>query len=332
MWCEPGRTAGESRTLDLPLVKPTRRVLVGFNKGLLFQLSYGGRSDVRTDVVPRKRYRIPYQRRVGSSLAEGRRWASARSVGTPRPLKFGHGRCRRRTEASRDGNAPLEGFQRVPADQPPRGLLRASGFRLVRAGCPRAPRLGTVRPSGGRASAFPVSRRLEPSGNAARPAEERRGGPPVPNEPEAPGIEIALGRFPMKTTRAPKLQKVPVYEVRLVKARRCLRVAEPTVSDPELAARVLHAMLGLTDREHFAALFLSGNHQVTGAHVVAIGGQHGIGTIEARTVFRAAIAACAAGLIVSHNHPSGVMQTVGVCRPDVVYGSTTRPRRGARSA
>ena len=96
-----------------------------------------------------------------------------------------------------------------------------------------------------------------------------------------------------------------MYEVRLVKARRALRLAESTVTDAELAARTLHALIGLTDREHFAALFLSGVHQVTGAHVVAIGGQHGIGTIEARTVFRAAIAACASGLVVGHNHPSG---------------------------
>jgi DNA repair protein RadC len=107
------------------------------------------------------------------------------------------------------------------------------------------------------------------------------------------------------TTRRATLQKVPVYEVRLVQARRSLKLAEATVSDAELAGRTMHAMLGLTDREHFAALFLNGVHQVTGAHVIAIGGQHGIGTIEARTVFRAAIAACASGVILGHNHPSG---------------------------
>jgi DNA repair protein RadC len=64
-------------------------------------------------------------------------------------------------------------------------------------------------------------------------------------------------------------------------------------------------MLGLTDREHFAALFLDGHHHVTGANVIAVGGQHHIGTIEPRTVFRAAISACASGVILGHNHPSG---------------------------
>ncbi len=103
----------------------------------------------------------------------------------------------------------------------------------------------------------------------------------------------------------PTLQKIPVYEVRLVQARRSLKLAEPTVSDANLAAKTLHCMLGLTDREHFAALFVNGMHAITGAHVVAIGAQQGIGTIEPRTVFRAAIAACAAAIIVGHNHPSG---------------------------
>jgi DNA repair protein RadC len=107
------------------------------------------------------------------------------------------------------------------------------------------------------------------------------------------------------TSRKPTLQKIPIYEIRLVQARRPLRLAEATVPDAEYAGRTMHAMLGLTDREHFAALFLDGRHRITGAHVIAIGGQHGIGTIEPRTVFRAAIAACASGLVLGHNHPSG---------------------------
>ncbi len=109
----------------------------------------------------------------------------------------------------------------------------------------------------------------------------------------------------METPRKLPLTKIPVYEIRLVQSRRPLRLAEATVPAAEYASRTMHAMLGLTDREHFAALFVNGNHQITGAHVVAIGGQHGIGTIEARTVFRAAITACASAVLLGHNHPSG---------------------------
>jgi DNA repair protein RadC len=105
-------------------------------------------------------------------------------------------------------------------------------------------------------------------------------------------------------TKVP-LTKIPVYEVRLVKSRRPLRLAESIVPHAGVAAWTMHTLLGLTDREHFAALFINGNHHVCGAHVVAVGGQHGIGQIEPRTVFRAAIAACASALILGHNHPSG---------------------------
>jgi DNA repair protein RadC len=101
------------------------------------------------------------------------------------------------------------------------------------------------------------------------------------------------------------LQKIPIYEVRLVQARRSLRLAESVLPHAGMAAWTMHNMLGLTDREHFAALFLNGKHTVTGANVIAVGGQHGIGTIEPSTVFRAAIAACASAVILGHNHPSG---------------------------
>jgi len=107
------------------------------------------------------------------------------------------------------------------------------------------------------------------------------------------------------TTPRPSLQNIPVYRIKLVQDRRPLRLAEAALPDAEYAGRTMHALLGLTDREHFACLFLNGHHRITGAHVIAIGGQHGIGTIEPRTVFRAAIAACASALILGHNHPSG---------------------------
>jgi DNA repair protein RadC len=109
----------------------------------------------------------------------------------------------------------------------------------------------------------------------------------------------------MEPAAKPRLTKIPVYDIRLVQSRRPLRLAEPTLSDADRAGRTMHALLGLTDREHFAALFVNGSHHITGAHLIAIGGQHGIGTIEPRTVFRAAITACASAIILGHNHPSG---------------------------
>jgi DNA repair protein RadC len=99
--------------------------------------------------------------------------------------------------------------------------------------------------------------------------------------------------------------KIPVYEVRLIRSRRALRLPEECLPEPRTSARALHALIGLTDREHFACLFVNGRHRVTGAHIAAIGAQHAITSLDARVVLRAALAACATAMIVSHNHPSG---------------------------
>jgi DNA repair protein RadC len=98
---------------------------------------------------------------------------------------------------------------------------------------------------------------------------------------------------------------IPVYEVRLVQSRRPLRLAEECIADGPTSARVLHAFIGLTDREHLACLFVNGHHRVTGAHVVAIGGQHRISDVDVRVILRSALAACASALILGHGHPSG---------------------------
>jgi DNA repair protein RadC len=101
------------------------------------------------------------------------------------------------------------------------------------------------------------------------------------------------------------MHKVPVYDVRLVQSRRPLHLAETRIFDSKTAARAFHALIGMTDREHLAALFVNGNHQIVGAHVIAVGAQHAIGTIDVRVVFRAALLACAAAIVLGHNHPSG---------------------------
>jgi DNA repair protein RadC len=107
------------------------------------------------------------------------------------------------------------------------------------------------------------------------------------------------------SSRKPALQTLKIYDVRLVQSRRSLRLAEATLHDGAYAARALYSLIGLTDREHMMALFVNAMNQVTGAHTIATGGQHGIVGVDSRTVFRAAITACASGLVLGHNHPSG---------------------------
>lgn len=107
------------------------------------------------------------------------------------------------------------------------------------------------------------------------------------------------------TPRRSPMHTVPVYDVRLVKARRPLRLAETHIFDSHVAARALYGLIAMTDREHLAALFVNGTHQITGAHVIAVGAQHSIGAVDIRVVFRAALAACASAIVLGHNHVSG---------------------------
>jgi DNA repair protein RadC len=98
---------------------------------------------------------------------------------------------------------------------------------------------------------------------------------------------------------------IPVYDVRLVASRKPLRLAEDIVPDSRIAARLAHALIGCTDREHLACFYLNGQNRIVGAHIVTIGGQHVMGAVDRRVIFRAALAACASSFVLAHNHPSG---------------------------
>lgn len=101
-----------------------------------------------------------------------------------------------------------------------------------------------------------------------------------------------------------KRYSVPVYGLRLVRERTA-RYGAPTVEHASHAAAVIRAAIGDADREHMVAVFLDGQSNVTGVHVVAIGSVSSIGTITPREVFKAAIVANASAIILGHNHPSG---------------------------
>jgi DNA repair protein RadC len=101
-----------------------------------------------------------------------------------------------------------------------------------------------------------------------------------------------------------KKPSIPIYTLRLVKGR-SLALREPTASYGAQAARALQDLIGLTDREHLALLFLNARHAIVGAHIAAIGGASSIPGIEPRTLLRAAVVSCAAAIVIGHNHPSG---------------------------
>lgn len=104
------------------------------------------------------------------------------------------------------------------------------------------------------------------------------------------------------TYESPSLASVPVCRVQLVRER--TRVLRATIETVEDAAEALAEHLAHEDREHFAILMLDAKNHLLGIHTVAIGVLTGA-LVAPREVFKAAILANAASIIVGHNHPSG---------------------------
>lgn len=72
-------------------------------------------------------------------------------------------------------------------------------------------------------------------------------------------------------------------------------------------AELLHEFVGAADREHFVAIYLDARHRVTHVHTVSVGHLAG-SLVHPREVFKAALLANAAAMVVGHNHPSGDVQ------------------------
>ncbi|MEX2526467.1 MAG: JAB domain-containing protein [Gemmatimonadota bacterium] len=83
-------------------------------------------------------------------------------------------------------------------------------------------------------------------------------------------------------------------------------VAEPSdrVRGPEAAARLIAAFIGQKDREHFVVVHLSTQHEPVAVETIAIG-HLSAALVHPREVFKGAILANAASIIIGHNHPSG---------------------------
>lgn len=125
--------------------------------------------------------------------------------------------------------------------------------------------------------------------------------PPAPTGSAAPST-TAEDSLPLPQEG---LYRIRVYDVRLVQSRRPFSLNTRFASESRTAASAFQSLIAMTDREHMACLFLNGNHEITGAHIVAIGAQSTIGGIDPRVIFRAAFMACASAVVLGHNHPSG---------------------------
>ena len=86
----------------------------------------------------------------------------------------------------------------------------------------------------------------------------------------------------------------------------------PQVSSPADAAALLRDRIAHEDREHFVAILLNTKNRVIGSPTISIGTLSS-SLVHPREVFKPAIKAGAASVVLAHNHPSG---HVGPSRED----------------
>lgn len=97
--------------------------------------------------------------------------------------------------------------------------------------------------------------------------------------------------------------KAPIYRIQLVRDGSVSYNTDP-ISTPSVAARIAQEFIGDSDRENVAVLLLNIKNKVVGVHLVSVGSLEK-SLVHPREVFKSALLANAATVILVHNHPSG---------------------------
>ena len=122
------------------------------------------------------------------------------------------------------------------------------------------------------------------------------------DKPTKPSAGAARGR---KTSYKERLFRfVPLYTTRLVREGEVLFDERTKLSAPEEVAAVMMDYFADKDREEFIVMLVDTSGKLTGLVKTSMGGL-AASVVEPRQVFKAAILANAASVIVCHNHPSG---------------------------
>ena len=99
------------------------------------------------------------------------------------------------------------------------------------------------------------------------------------------------------------MYQVPVYRVSLVKDS-YQNSSSKSITKPQDIFEIARNYLANADREHFVVMMLSTKNQIIGINTVAIGDLNKC-LVHPREVFKPAIIANSASVILLHNHPSG---------------------------
>jgi DNA repair protein RadC len=105
-------------------------------------------------------------------------------------------------------------------------------------------------------------------------------------------------------TRTSTLMNISVFRLSLIKDHTISYATASLILSPLQVYELVKEYLQSTDREHFIVVFLDARSAVIGIHTVSIGTLTE-SLVHAREVFKGAILANAASVIVVHNHPSG---------------------------
>ena len=78
----------------------------------------------------------------------------------------------------------------------------------------------------------------------------------------------------------------------------------PRITGPEAAGQLIASFIGQKDREHFVVVHLSTQHHPVAIETVSIGCLSSA-LVHPREVFKSAVLANSACIVIGHNHPSG---------------------------
>jgi DNA repair protein RadC len=95
-----------------------------------------------------------------------------------------------------------------------------------------------------------------------------------------------------------------VYELKVVRERRTGYGAARRIATSRDIYEAFHERFERLDREEFLVIPLDGKNQVLGFHVVSVGTLTA-SLVHPREVYKLAVLANAAAIVVVHNHPSG---------------------------
>lgn len=97
--------------------------------------------------------------------------------------------------------------------------------------------------------------------------------------------------------------KIPVVKVSLVRETAVTATREH-IGGPADVFAIVNQLIGCEDREHLLVLLLNTKNRVIGVNTVSVGDLSS-SIVHPREVYKPAILAGAASIILSHNHPSG---------------------------